>query len=61
MDRGPVNGTHTFSDAMFFINRKVDLSCRVRLIDVFPTLFDAVGLEVPVGVDGRSLVAGRVN
>lgn len=61
MDRGPVNGTHTFSDAMFFINRKVDLPRRVRLIDVFPTLFDAVGLEVPNGVDGQSLIAGRVN
>jgi predicted AlkP superfamily phosphohydrolase/phosphomutase len=57
MERGPVNGTHTFSDAMFFINHKVDLSHGVRLIDVFPTLFDAVGLDVPAGVDGRSVVA----
>ena len=62
MERGPVNGTHTFSDAMFFINRKADLSQqKVRLIDVFPTLFDAVGLDVPGGVDGRSIVAGKVN
>ena len=61
MERGPMNGTHTFSDAMFFINRKVDLSRRVRVIDVFPTLFDAVGLDVPGGVDGRSVVAGRGN
>ncbi len=61
MDRGPVNGTHTFSDAMFFINRKADLPQQIRLIDVFPTLFDAVGLDVPVGVDGRSVIAGGVN
>jgi arylsulfatase A-like enzyme len=47
---------------MFFINRKADLSQqKVRLIDVFPTLFDAVGLDVPGGVDGRSIVAGKVN
>lgn len=61
MERGPVNGAHTFSDAMFYINRKADLPRRIRLIDVFPTLFDAVGLDVPGGVDGRSLVAGCVN
>lgn len=61
MDRGPVNGTHTFSDAMFFIDRKVDLLPKVRVIDVFPTLFDAVGLNVPPAVDGRSLVASQVN
>ncbi len=61
MERGPVNGAHTFSDAMFFINRKVDLMPRIRVIDVFPTLFDAVGLNVPPGVDGRSVIAGSVN
>lgn len=61
MDRGPMNGTHTFSDAMFFINRKADLPRRIRLIDVFPTLFDAIGLDVPGDVDGRSVIAGRLN
>ncbi len=61
MARGPVNGTHTFSDAMFFLNRKVDVLQDVRVIDVLPTLFDAIGLEIPRGVDGRSVVAGPVN
>ena len=61
MERSPLSGAHTFSDAMFFINRKADLSKRIRLIDVFPTLFNAVGLDVPDGVDGRSVIAGPVD
>jgi arylsulfatase A-like enzyme len=36
--------------------RRQDIQDTVRLVDVFPTVFDALGLEGPKGVDGTSLL-----
>ncbi len=36
--------------------RRQDIQPTVRLVDVFPTVFDALGLEGPKGVDGQSLL-----
>ncbi len=36
--------------------RRQDIQQSVRLLDVFPTVFDALGLEGPKGVDGQSLL-----
>ncbi len=31
----------------------------VELVDVMPTVYDALGMELPEGVDGRSLIPGH--
>ena len=36
--------------------RRQDINTPVRTIDLFPTLFDAMGLQGPAGVDGESLL-----
>ncbi len=36
--------------------RRQDISSTVRLFDLFPTVFDTLGLEGPKGVDGTSLL-----
>ncbi len=54
LERGPVNGTHTFDDAMFYINRRKVREGELHVVDVMPTLLDAMGLEIPENVDGRS-------
>jgi choline-sulfatase len=36
--------------------RRHDVQSQVRTIDIFPTVFDALGLEGPTGVDGESLL-----
>ncbi len=36
--------------------RRQDIQTPVRLLDLFPTVFDALGLEQPPGVDGKSLL-----
>jgi choline-sulfatase len=36
--------------------RRHDVDAVVRTVDIFPTLFDMIGLAVPAGVDGTSLL-----
>lgn len=36
--------------------RRHDIRTPVRLLDLFPTIFDALGLQGPPGADGRSLL-----
>jgi choline-sulfatase len=36
--------------------RRNDVDAQVRLIDLFPTIFDALGLPGPAGVDGQSIL-----
>jgi len=57
MERSPVNGTHTFDDAMLCLNRQGLSGEGAVLVDVLPTLFTAMGLPVPEDLDGRSLLA----
>lgn len=36
--------------------RRQDVTQTVRLLDVFPTVFDALGIQPPTGADGQSLL-----
>ena len=36
--------------------KRHDITSNVRTLDIFPTLFDALGIEGPSGVDGKSLL-----
>jgi len=36
--------------------RRQDVDATVRLLDVFPTVFDALGIQGPAAVDGRSVL-----
>ncbi len=56
LERGPVNGTHTFEDAMFYVNRRCEESSDLSVIDVMPTLLEEMGIEVPEALDGCPLV-----
>ncbi len=55
MERGPVSGTHTLDDAMLYINRPGLAEQEVRLVDVLPTVLQALDEPVPDAVDGRVL------
>ena len=55
MERGPVSGTHTFDDAMLFVNRDVARSRDVTVLDVMPTVLKAMGMAIPDDVDGTPL------
>ena len=48
-------GMHTQDDAMFFANRAVE-DDRGNIVDIFPSVLTAMGLEVPDNVDGKNLV-----
>ncbi len=53
----PVCGTHTYDDAMFY-TRGSELSEKsMQVVDVLPTLFSLLGMDVPEGIDGRSVAA----
>lgn len=65
MERGALDhGTSLYEEQLHVVMmirfpgfaRRQDIEQPVRLIDLFPTIFDAMGLEGPVGVDGRSLL-----
>ncbi len=56
MERGPVSGTHTFDDAMFYLNRPYEADNDLSVVDAMPTLLGSVRVEGPEGMDGRSLV-----
>lgn len=56
--KGPINGMHTFEDAMLFI-RHEDIKTEQRsVIDVMPTVLGLMKLPAPADVDGRDLTAG---
>ena len=53
LEPSPVNGTHAFDDAMWFVNAP-GLTCEdATVMDVFPTMMNLLGLACPDGVDGR--------
>ena len=49
----PVNGTHTFDDALWFANAPGLASDDATVMDILPTMMALLGLESPDGVDGR--------
>ena len=46
---------HTQDDSIFFANRAVE-DDRGNIVDIFPSVLTAMGLEVPDNVDGKNLV-----
>jgi predicted AlkP superfamily phosphohydrolase/phosphomutase len=56
--KGPINGMHTFEDAMLFIRGESVAAEQRSVVDVMPTMMDLMGLPRPADVDGRSLIAG---
>jgi predicted AlkP superfamily phosphohydrolase/phosphomutase len=56
LERSPVNGTHTFDDAMLYINQPGLGKEGLTVMDVMPTLFDLMDMPVPDEVDGQSIV-----
>jgi predicted AlkP superfamily phosphohydrolase/phosphomutase len=58
MDREIFTGMHTQDDSTLFINTQRDhlRSDKPHITDVAPTLLDAMGLGVPDGMDGRSML-----
>ena len=53
LEPSPVNGTHTFDDALWFTNTP-GLNCDdATVVDVLPTMMNLLGLNSPEGVDGR--------
>ena len=51
----PVTGTHTLDDAMFYVNRKGIDEGPLSVIDVMPTVLNAMDVAVPEGIDGRAI------
>lgn len=60
LDHGPTLCQHQLHVVMGIrfpgFTRRNDVKTPVRLFDLFPTLFDALGLTGPTGVDGQSLM-----
>ena len=52
-ESSPVNGTHTFDDALWFANAPGLASDDATVMDILPTMMALLGLEIPDGVDGR--------
>ena len=52
-ESSPVNGTHTFDDALWFANVPGLASDGATVMDILPTMMALLGLESPDGVDGR--------
>lgn len=58
MDREVFTGMHTQDDSTFFINAQASAlrSERPHITDIAPTLLEAMGLNVPQEMDGRSML-----
>jgi len=56
LEPSPVSGTHTFDNAMWYMNEP-GVSCQdATVVDVLPTLYGILGFDLPGEVDGRCLV-----
>ena len=59
LEPSPVNGTHAFDDALWFVNAP-GLGCEdATVMDVLPTMMNLLGLTCADGVDGR-IIRGLV-
>jgi predicted AlkP superfamily phosphohydrolase/phosphomutase len=56
MDKGPIVGTHTFDDAFLFIKNGKISEEEFSIIDVMPTIFDIFNLNMPVNIEGKSVL-----
>ena len=54
--RSPLNGMHTYGDAMLFTDRPLGRAPE-SIIDIMPTILDLMGLPQASGIDGRSLLS----
>ena len=52
-ESSPVNGTHTFDDALWFANAPGLASDDATVMDILPTMMALLGLASPDGVDGQ--------
>lgn len=59
MERGGVSGTHAMSDAMLYVNRPDMAADSGRIVDVYPTLLDLMGMDPTTPCDGVSLMTDR--
>lgn len=54
--KGFVNGTHTYDDAMIYIRDQHITKDEVAIVDVMPTILKLMGVPIPKDVDGSVLV-----
>ena len=59
MDREVFTGMHTQDDATLFINSPSNTlrNGKPHITDIAPSVLSAMGIEVPAGMDGRSLLS----
>jgi len=51
-----INGMHTFNDAFLYIKGRTITRDELGIVDVFPTILELFGIEVPGYVDGKSVI-----
>lgn len=54
--KGELVGMHTYNDAMLYIDGIEMPDKQVEIIDVLPTIFDLMKVEIPSIIEGKSLV-----
>ncbi len=56
--KGPINGMHTFEDAMLYIRGENVTAEQRSVVDILPTVMGLMDLPRPDDVDGRDLATG---
>ena len=54
--KGELVGMHTYDDAFLYINGMKLTSRKPEIIDVLPTIFDLMKVEIPRPIEGNSLL-----
>ena len=55
-EKGVINGTHTYDDAMLYVQGHDVEKPEVAIVDVMPTILHLMGVSIPDDVDGTVLV-----
>lgn len=55
--KGPINGMHTFEDAMLYVRGEGIDGGEPRVIDFLPTVFGLMNIATPADIDGRDLLS----
>lgn len=50
-----LTGMHTHDDAVIYLNRHIQRKGPLHILDIFPTVIAALGLEVPEAMEGKGL------